>query len=145
MNAKIPDEEAATPNGVNWPAPAKTKKTIHRRYRPERIVRQTPRAFWVRFRRNGQAERTKRYWAFDAGQAFAKCHREFPSAEIIEAYWRSEYPGQKAITVYQAPSFARIAHEPRPKEKQELFGFINELGISLSPHKAGIATAGLCS
>jgi hypothetical protein len=75
------------------------------------------------------------------GQAFAKCHQEFPNAGLIEGYRRGEYPGEKAITVYQAPSLVRIESEPRPREKQTEFGLLEEI----SSNGAGIATAGLCS
>jgi hypothetical protein len=130
MNLKIPDPDSTNAGRNDSPGARKTNRTTCRSYKPERVVRQVPHAYWIRFRRNGQAERTKRYWAVNPGQAFAKCRQEFRSAELIGPYRPSEYPGEKAITIYEAPSLVRIAAKPRPREKQIEFGFLEQISLN---------------
>jgi hypothetical protein len=83
--------------------------------------------FWVQFARNGKAQ-TKCYKATNPGQAFAKCHREYPSAQLLKA-WRQSEIGEPAITIYEPPSTVSLPVEPRAFEKQQDFRFVEELSF----------------
>jgi hypothetical protein len=90
--------------------------------------------YYIKFRRNGKPEsQTKRYQAANPGQAFQKCHREFPGAQLIQGWRRSDSKDEVVVATYESPSTVRVVAGSKAKAEQTFFGFLKE--ISLNPKK----------
>jgi hypothetical protein len=92
--------------------------------------------FHVEYRRKDQIERVKCYFTTNPGSAYWKCHKEYPSAELVDCWRQSEGNGNRAVTHYPPPSTVRLPIEPPPNEKQSLFSFVDE-AISFKPKQPG--------
>src|SRR5262249_8761364 len=84
-------------------------------------------------RSGGIKPQVVRYRATSIAVAFARCLRAFPNATLLRGWIKGPDTGGGRITVYVAPSTARIVAEPGPKAEQTFFSFLKE--ISLSPEK----------
>jgi hypothetical protein len=83
---------------------------------------------YIEYRLNG-VTRIKQYRARDPGEAFHKCHRRFPDAELLGGWRLSERNGERAITYYEAPSTISITATPEIVWEQTAFGFADQLSF----------------
>jgi hypothetical protein len=86
--------------------------------------------YCVRFCLNGKTKpQTKRYRAHTLGEAFQKCHREFPGARLIEGWRQGERNGERAITHYEAPSSVAVIPGPKNTAEQTAFRVADQLSF----------------
>jgi hypothetical protein len=82
--------------------------------------------------------------AYNISQAFAKCARRLPEAELLEGWTEGSYKDSNGIIRrgaihYSAPSTTRIIAEPGQKAEQLAFDFLSQISFSKkSDHMATV-------